>query len=425
MTLPSKISNAVSNFYRFRRYIDGFSARPSAHGERFAKEIKWPKDRPTGAPLILCLNRAGLKADLQQLRQSDMLSYAEVSAAALRRMQERWVPPSQRIQTYFNGIFRSEPNIRAPLLDFARAFLRAACKEAPLSAVLAANVDYWQDEAIKLACDELNLPFLVLSRENYVTEMSAEVTRNRFIDSKFIYSGSAVAVGSLLTRNMLLSTGGFDSTDILATGWPRYDSWVNKPLRPRTSRRLITLFSYNSPVYMAPNNFKSVLETFVNCAKASKSDVEFVLKLKKKADLAEHYQLYPELKNAPVRINYDQGAGAILEESRLIIGYNTSPMLEGLLADCAIAVPWWADSESNPYVPIIHPRYGDDEKYFIFPRSAAELSGLIEESAAGSPLLEVDQEARYARFSRQNYMKVGERASARVSAFFLEACKAR
>jgi len=53
------------------------------------------------------------------------------------------------------------------------------------------------------------------------------------------------------------------------------------------------------------------------------------------------------------------------------------------------------------------------------------LSAVIKESVSGSGLLEVDQEARYARFSRQNYMKPGERASSRVSELFLAACRSK
>ncbi len=135
-------------------------------GRNLASDITWGRimrDQPT----ILAMDRGQFAKDIEAMRQRTALNWATISASHMRKAQENWVSAPARQQTYFTRSLRHEHRDLLPLLAaFGLAFLEAASARTPIAAVLSANVDYWQDEAIKIACSTLGIPFLVLCREN-------------------------------------------------------------------------------------------------------------------------------------------------------------------------------------------------------------------------------------------------------------------
>ncbi len=83
------------------------------------------------------------------------------------------------------------------LETFAVAFLEAARATHKIDAVAAANTDYWQDEALRLGCKKLGIPFIALSRESYGIGRGREFRRQQLSRvGNFYFNGTAAAMAS-------------------------------------------------------------------------------------------------------------------------------------------------------------------------------------------------------------------------------------
>src|SRR4051812_35869238 len=141
---------------------------PGAAGIRFAREIDWA-GATTDRETVLCLERSQFIKDIEELRRFTALNWVTLNAVRLKNRQEAWVPAELRQQGYISAWLQEERwrEVRAVLQEFGVALLREALRTHRVDAVASANIDYWQDETIKLACTELGIPFIVLCRENY------------------------------------------------------------------------------------------------------------------------------------------------------------------------------------------------------------------------------------------------------------------
>ena len=148
--------------YRLRLRFDAMSGRLERAGRALGAVVDW-RDWRADRPTVLCLRRSTFIKDVDELGRREAFNLAMVSAAKIKRIQAKWVAPAYRRQTYFYGFLQSELASDEKYLErFALSFLQAAIRKHPIDAVLAGNTDYWQDEAVKLACHKLKIPFLVL-----------------------------------------------------------------------------------------------------------------------------------------------------------------------------------------------------------------------------------------------------------------------
>src|SRR5690606_7648387 len=126
-----------------------------------------------------------------------------------------------------------------PILErFGIGLLREAQKVMQVDAVAAANIDYWQDEALKLGCRRLGIPFLVLCRENYTIPWTVPWMHDHLEKSGFRFEGQGLAVFSQATKDAFAP--GFDNADdIWITGAPRYDRWMHLEPLPESAKNAI------------------------------------------------------------------------------------------------------------------------------------------------------------------------------------------
>ena len=409
-------------FYRCRQLLDAATGGIRRAAEQTAGDIDWSEWRP-GRPTVLCLDRALFRKDLAELRQRSNLNLATVGAKRIKRPQEAWVPPRWRRQTYFSyDIAHELASHRQGLADFGLHLLRTAQREHPVHAVLTANTDYWQDEALKFACSALDIPFLVLSRENYGIAKARETFREIYRKARFRYEGAGIAVASPTCVKTFNESGSAPTARVEATGWPRYDAWLDvKPLPPE-QRTFVTLLSYVAPLYWAQQNFKEVLDIFVDAAIAYRKrnpngPYRFVVKMKKPNEGEDHYVFCPRLRDAPVELTADIPLPEIAPQSRILIGFNTLALLEALLGGGAVVIPCWSDAERTPDQSLMHRDDALDAKVAYFPTSAAAFTELFHRAIDDQLPAKGSVEQCYERFSRQSLLVPGVPASAMVEKF--------
>lgn len=369
---------------RWRHYLrlrfDAVSGRVDAAGRRLAERIEWPdwrSDRPT----VLYLARSTFNKDVEQMRRRGTFNWARIGAAKVKRVQEDWIAPEFRRQTFFYNFLQTELSAERGYVEgFAFTFLREACSVHPVDAVLVGNTDYWQDEVIKIACGKLGIPFLVLGRENYSMEIDAINVGRRFRDAKFAFKGTAVAVYSEATRRTMIESGAFRADQVRVTGAPRLDHWLSvKQLHP-DQRRTIVLLNY-AENYLAPENFKEVARAFIAAARSSRASVTFALKSKKLNEEEFARRLIPEFNDAPIEFISSQPLHELYPACRAVIGVNSLAVVEGFLSELAVIVPNWGDAKRDPAESMLDPQDPEDAKVAYYPSSTEELGAMFQACA--------------------------------------------
>lgn len=390
---------------------------------RVASYIKWGDWQP-GRPTVLCLERALFAKDIAELKKHADLNLPCVGVVAVKRPQERWVTEKWRRQAHLWHDLETRPFLRARLEKFGVLFLEAARAVHPVDAVCAANTDYWQDEAIRLGCRKLGIPFIALSRESYGIGRGREFVANNYKSGHFYFNGAACAVASDVCRGFMEGQSAMRDALVRATGWPRYDAWRDYSLPPLDARKWVTLMAYGDPVQVqyAAANFRDVLQSFAQAAERQLTlppdqRLHFVIKMKKSNEDGYIRAIRPDLDALGIEILADMPLPEICTRSRMIIGFNTLAVLEGLLASAAVVVPVWSDSERDPSASLLHPDNATDAEVCYFPRSVGAFDALLTQAEAGTLQPKGTLEQRLARFSRHSVVTAETTASARFAAF--------
>ncbi|WP_395022101.1 hypothetical protein [Dongia sp.] len=385
-------------------------------GRRIAAGIDWSPWKP-GRPTVLCLKRATFIKDVQVARASTEINLVSIPATRIKKVQEKWIPKEWRIQSYFTDLLdRDLVAFRPYLQRFAETVLKEAQKVHPVDAVMAGNTDYWQDEAMRLGCEALGIPFLVLCRENYTIPQDRANVLAHYTKANFRFKGTGVAVYSEISKATMERMGAYAPGSIHVTGAPRFDQWLGLKTLPLEERNCVTLISYAYRIYEAMENFRDVAEVFTELA-AREPKLRFVLKLKKANEDVDAYALYPELKDSKVEFTADWSLVDLYPKSRVIVGCNSLAVAEALLSNAAVIVPAWKDALNNPGVCLYHYDVPEHVKCIYFPRSVEEFRGLMERAIAGNlPPLGTPEE-RLARFNEHIAFTPDKSAASKVEAF--------
>lgn len=404
----------------FDRATGGFARA----GRRLAGRISWG-DYQAGRPTILCLERALFAKDIAELKKRSHLNLPCLHVVAVKTPQTRWVPPRWRRQAHlWHDINHDLAFLRDDLETFAVAFLKAAGAVHKIDAVAAANTDYWQDEALRLGCKKLGIPFIALSRESYGIGRGRDFVANNYQSGNFYFNGAGCAMASETCVSFMKGQPAMRDAVVQATGWPRYDAWRDYPMPPLAERKLVTLMAYGDPrqLQYAAANFRDVLLVLAKAAERQLSlpaseRLRFVIKMKKSNEDDYIHAILPNLAALGIEIVADVPIPELATRSRLVIGFNTLAVLEGLLAECAVVVPFWSDADRDASASLLHPDKPDDARVCYFPRSIAEFDALLEDAVAGRLNPKGTQQERLARFSRHSMVEADRTASARFETF--------
>jgi hypothetical protein len=413
---PTSRNRLRKRLYLARIAVESLFGRVERAGRAIARKIDWSTWQP-GRPTILCLRRATFIKDVEQARSRADLNFVTVAATRIKTAQEKWIPPEWRIQSYFTDLLNRDLLAFRPYLQrFAEAFLNEAAKVHPIDAVMAGNTDYWQDEAVRLACRALGIPFLVLCRENYTIAQDRANVLNHYTKANFRYTGAGVAVYSEISKATMERIGAYPANSVWVTGAPRFDHWHDVKPAPDAERNCITLISYAFKIYEAQENFRDVSETFADFAGRSPG-LRFILKLKKENEADDAFALHPPLRESKVELVADWPLVDLYPKSRAIIGCNSLAVAEALLSDAAVIVPAWRDALKNPDTCLYHYSVPEHARCMYFPRSQEEFVALMERAVAGQlPPLGTPEE-RVACLNEHIAFSYDASASQRVEAF--------
>lgn len=391
---------------------------PRSAGIKLARTIDWSALTP-GRINVLCLERSQFIKDIRELRRLTEISFVTLNAVRLKRRQEAWVPEKYREQAFFSTTLKEEScrQIRDTLTEFGAAILTEARRHGPVDAVASANIDYWQDETMKLGCNALGIPFLVLCRENHTIPWTGPWKHEHIAKAKFRFEGAGAAVFSEATKGAFAP--GFDNPDDLwVTGAPRYDRWMDiKPL-PDAEKDHIGLVTFNDPGYAAVDVFTEVAGIFEELARTeSASGLTWLVKCKKAGDREETLQRLGRPDAPNLRFEFKTPLFELFPRSRAVVGYNSLALLEAMLTDVPVVVPCWG--QARPPLQDVLLDYSDPltRRVASFAASPEELRYLLSRAARGEKLKTGTPEERRALFAANVHVPENGSASRKVQQF--------
>lgn len=364
-------------------------------GPRFCAYLTyWSVDlgeMKSGKKNILCLYRESFIKDINALRRYGEFNYIVVTAG-FTRFQKAWLPEALVEQTFYQRNIEKHPVAVKKSQQYAETLYRLMARKFTIHGFLTGNFDYWQDHYFKVIAKNNKIPFLVLSREHPVIPEVCNIVKARYARAGYQFHGDAIAVAGQSTFDVIKQSRTICSEDkIRITGLPRYDDWraVAKD-KPLAERRYITLLTFTSG-YFADETFKEVLVNFCEISESYReANTQFLVKTKDRFDTQKVRRLIESVKGFQGVIVTDKtDLFELLPDSRLIIGYNSLSLIEGLMSGAQIAIPNWGQCLShgpramytldNPLV----------NELIRFPKDRDELEQLID-SAINDEVLPID-----------------------------------
>lgn len=392
---------------------------PRAAGIRMARTINWSSAEP-GRDTVLCLDRSQFIKDIEELRRGTGLNWVTLNAVRLKSRQESWVPADDRQQGFFSTWLREERGraLRPILTEFGRALLQEAGRTMRIDAVVSANIDYWQDETMKLGCTALGIPFLALCRENYTIPWTAPWLHDYIARARFRFEGAGIAVFSDVTKSACAPAVD-DPNDIWITGAPRYDRWLDMKPLPESAKTHLSLITFNDPGYMGANVFVEVAEVFDRVARAERqAGLVWMVKCKKRGDRDEILERLGTTGDSPLTFEYDVPLFELYPRSRVVVGYNSLALVEAMLTDAPVVIPCWGETRAQQKDLLIDYNDALARNVVTFAQSPAEFADLLQSAARGESLKVGTPEQRRALFAAHLHVpEKGATASAAVERF--------
>ena len=298
---------------------------------------------------VLCLSRESFIKDIMELRSRGKFNYPMV-IGGFTRFQMAWFPNAMQIQTFYQAYEgKGKEYAIKQSTAYAHQLIKLASRKQKINAVLSANFDYWQDVGFKQACKDLEIPFVVLSREHPVIPKVCDVVVDWYQRSAYRFEGAAIAVAGKSTRDVLARVDSVCRPEqVTITGLPRFDAWldVNKDL-PIAERSWITLLTF-SDGYYADQTFGEVLKGFCAAARAhGGSGIKFLVKTKDINDTLAVQRIVNIQDSTHVICTHEVDLFRVLPESRLVINYNSLSLVEAVMARAPILLPAWGECKSS------------------------------------------------------------------------------
>ena len=259
--------------------------------------------------------------------------------------------------------FLKEPKVlKEKYFNFLIKFLNKFYKKYKFNAFIGFNFNYLAEKDFQLACSQLKIPFLLLYKEGVVTELEKSFFAHVLKKKKEKFNGSKIAVYSEDTKKYLVESKFVSKNKIEVVGCSRLSqSYDYKQIKPN-----------DQILYYAIQNDRGLPNRFIKQygAKFFK-DLKLVNLYNPKFNWKElHYKTLKSLKifalnnpnvlivikiktgtisdmdqyeNLPKNIKLQfYGTGhQLLEKSKVVIGWNTTSIFEGIAANRFILLPYF------------------------------------------------------------------------------------
>ncbi len=310
---------------------------------------------------VLCLVRSIFTEDVNALAHfGSEITYKILNLHYLYLIYEYFIPESERLKIGEDNYHREDHGQagKEKYFLFLTRLLPALKKQLGVEAILAGNFGYVDQQEFARACVALNIPFIVLHKEGMALPGSLDKVAEIYKKRKFIGKKLLLYNDNMKQAMLNMQLEGADESNMKVVGIPRMDYYF-RCSAPKKDGKQITFFSFfpeekffwllsdKEDLGQALSRSEDFLRWLVNIALRHK-EVKLVIKTK----FAPHYVDY--VQNILDKYFKDEKLDNIIVTNSLkptdlvigsdvVIGFNSTVLIEGLAAKKTIITPFFGD----------------------------------------------------------------------------------
>lgn len=313
-----------------------------------------------------------------------------------------------------NRYVTDDPNVDASKQNYRR-FLRNVWKHysarLPVNVVMSVNFGYYLQREFAAALEESGTPFIVLHKENFngITPRRADFWRVVYQKGRGKFTGRKILVYNEIERTLQISSGIVEPENVVVTGMPRLDrihQWRREHAGQDIKRRQVLFFGFSRkekvPVIVgkkrhtlqwAPGTATvlddieelwselswdqlsaGTCEAIATFAR-QRPDVQVIVKTKAQSiQMTDTMALLTAGGELPPNVRMISGGDPfqLLTESSVVVGFNTTGLVEAVAAGTPVVVPWFAEACEEAMSDIIVD-LGDAVDYAHSPQEMVKL----------------------------------------------------
>lgn len=350
---------------------------------------------------VLVLNSHRWKSDLNAINLAPNVTMLALPSIVQARVMASFLQP---IRGKVKGRHWWESDIRNvvnPTLDqldhYMQDFLISLKKILKFDLITTCSFYYFQDRAWESAAPKVKIPFVCLHKENQKDDAILDLTINRYKERRYKFNGTIMGVYNRKEKECLIKGCVADNSKIEIVGAPRMDKLFEsiKKYGLPSLGDAVTLFSFRHSIgglnLGIANNAGFSDDPEIGCIKyfefvhaavakfaLENPSVPVYIKLKwaqKWEDMvrdAISRQLGVSSYNIPNLIITDKiDAQELILSSRLIIGINTTALLESKILARHVMIPLFEEVQHRHYSNVFLRKYMDSD--FIVAKSPDEI----------------------------------------------------
>ena len=319
-------------------------------------------------PLVLAIDRPRFNLDAKQLKKNKDIRLIVISRKIFYFIGKIFIEEDFQLQSSYH--FRNEKDIelwnktigmihddihvnienfkeklvqhcedKKRLFSYYEYFYKKYLKKINISHVLLSNVDYWEVQEFSKVCKKNGAKINVLYRESIASPKQNNYLKNYYssdifeklpIDKIFVFGKRAL----LIFQN----THFISNENVYSVGAPRVDGY--KKIKTSSKQNMVTLFDFSLPSYKLQNTAIETIKILNNLAKKYPK-TNFLIKTKTQKETKKILSMKIVDISPNIKVSNKVKMKKIMKKSKIIIGTNTTAVIETLFLDTYFIFPSW------------------------------------------------------------------------------------
>lgn len=340
-------------------------------------------ERKTGQPLrLLVLNEERYRADLDELARHPDVELISLPSPLQQMINAICLSSIRHITNGDTVAFRKQGapvirNARDSLRRFLARLLKRLARLQGIDALVTCTFYYAQDREWEAACQEVGIPFVILHKENMKDPVIHQHAIRRYRKYLYKFGGHRLFLFNDLERNLILKAGAASQQDmarISVVGGLRMDT-IHRRVSAglvQLPRRQVTLFSSHHCIglltlrnrlgFFSDDPDEGFVRYFDNVhaamaqLAAQNPDIDVWIKPKWMNTwgdrIVDSMRRCAGLEPGDIpnlHISVDKPAQQLIEESAVVVGINSTTLLEAKLFGRPVVVPLFDEAAGKYY----------------------------------------------------------------------------
>ena len=289
---------------------------------------------------ILCIERSMFEKDIDELSyRVRKYGWIWLRKNQITVYQIPVLPNSHLLQTGYLNKIHEAPQKWEECIKRSKTLIKRFQTEKNVCALMLGNLDYWQDHSLRVACNELDIPVLVLQKEYPYNDLKlVDIEFEHYKKTKYKPNADAIMVFGKRMKDAYSKLENFDLNKIFVTGSPRIDRWRSIENTSQSTYEGLVIISFMFRVYNKP--FLDMLNKISICFK-NKNLGKITVKSREQADHQIIVDFCKEKGIKNVEVIQNISIHDLVSHSKAVIALNSLATIESMLSTKQILIPDW------------------------------------------------------------------------------------